>query len=129
MAKRARAALRGTQLEVMQVVWARGSATVAEVHEALQARRGIARNTVQTTLTRLEAKGWLRHVREGRGFRYRPAATRTRAMQDLVSKLVHDAFSGSAEALVAALLGGHGLSEAEADRILAMVEQAEKKQR
>src|SRR5437763_534664 len=49
--------LSAAQLEIMNVVWGRGEATVAEVWRALSARRKVARNTVLTMLARLEEEG------------------------------------------------------------------------
>ena len=53
------------QLEIMNVVWDRGEATVAEVWKALAARRKVARNTVQTMIARLEERGWLKRRGDG----------------------------------------------------------------
>ena len=117
------------QIEIMNVVWdraPRGGATVADVWEALSGRRQVARNTVQTMLTRLEEKGWLTHVEEGPAFRYLPRHPRETAMRGLVRRLVDTAFSGSAEGLVMALLQGRGVSRDEADRIRSMIDQAER---
>lgn len=122
--------LSGAQLEIMNEVWDRGpaGATVAEVWAALAARRPVARNTVQTTLVRLEGKGWLTHQGDGAGFRYFARQPRDRALGRLVSRLVDTAFAGSADGLVMALLRGRGVSEAEADRIRAMIDAAERRQ-
>ena len=117
------------QIEIMNVVWdraARGGATVADVWEALSGRRQVARNTVQTMLTRLEEKGWLTHEADGPAFRYLPRHPREAAMRGLVRRLVDTAFSGSAEGLVMALLQGRGVSKGEADRIRSMIDQAER---
>ena len=113
------------QVEIMNVVWEQGSATVAEVRSALSVRRSVARNTVQTMMTRLEEKNWLVHEREGKTFRYRAAMPRAKAMSQMVSRLVATAFAGSAEDLVAALLSGRGVSGAEARRIQALIDDAE----
>ena len=42
------------QLTVLRVLWDRGEATVAEVHERVQSTRPLALNTVATLLSRLE---------------------------------------------------------------------------
>ena len=62
-----RAPLSGAQLEIMQVVWDGDGVIVADVWKRLSANRPIARNTVQTMMTRLEKKGWLRHREAGVG--------------------------------------------------------------
>jgi BlaI family penicillinase repressor len=116
------------QIEIMNVVWdhaARGGATVADVWEALSARRPLARNTVQTMLTRLEEKGWLTHRAQGAAFRYLPRHPRDMALRRLVRRLVDTAFAGSPEGLVMALLQGRGVSKEEADRIRSMIDKAE----
>lgn len=114
------------QLEIMNVIWDSGAATVADVWNALSARRNVARNTVQTMLTRLEEKGWLRHREEGPAFLYRAAFPREATRKKLVRQLVDTAFSGSVEGLVMALLEERELSKDEADRIRAMIQQAER---
>jgi BlaI family transcriptional regulator, penicillinase repressor len=48
-----------TELEVMQIVWARGRATIREVHEAQRIARPIAYTTTQTIMLRLTEKGIL----------------------------------------------------------------------
>ncbi len=114
------------QIEVMNAVWTRGSATVAEVWEDLSARRKIARNTVQTVMTRLEEKGWLGHREDGAAFRYFPRQPREATLRSMVANLVDTAFAGSADSLVMALIEGRGVSEAEAARIRKIIERAER---
>ncbi len=62
----------------MDVLWDGGTgpgATVREVAEALKERR-LAYTTVMTVLDRLAGKGMVEREREGRAWRYRPAASR-----------------------------------------------------
>lgn len=122
-------ALSEAQLEIMQLVWDRGEVTVAEVWKALGERRKVARNTVQTLMARLEEKGWLEVVEEGHAFRYKAAVARKATLGTMVKKLVETAFNGSAEGLVHALLDGRGVSPDEAERIRALIDQAEAKSR
>jgi len=110
------------QLEIMELVWERGEVTVAEVWEAMRERRPIARNTVQTTMKRLEDKGWLRHREEGKTYIYTSAKARQGIRERFVSLLVDVAFQGAADGLVMALLDGRGVSDEEADRIRALIE-------
>jgi BlaI family penicillinase repressor len=119
------APLSARQLEIMNIVWQRGRATVAEVWDVMSARHRLARNTVQTLMTRLEEKGWLGHDDEGTAYRYFALRKRDITLRGLVAELVDTAFAGSADSLVMALLEGRGVSEQEARRIRAMIEQAE----
>lgn len=113
------------QIEIMNVVWEQGEATLAQVCTALAARRELARNTVQTQLTRLVEKGWLLHRSEGKAFYYRATVPREEARSSVVQRLVDAVFGGSAEGLVMTLLDGRKLSKEEADRIRALIERAE----
>jgi predicted transcriptional regulator len=67
--KRSETLTEGEQ-RLMEVLWKRGSATVAEVLEALPERERPAFNTVQTMLRIMEKKGYLRHEERGRAFIY-----------------------------------------------------------
>lgn len=113
------------QMEIMNVVWDRGEATVAEVRGQLASGREVARNTVLTVLDRLVEKGWLLRDAEGHAYRYRAAVSREATRNSVVRRLVETTFGGSAEGLVMALLHGRGVSKQEADRIRAMIDQAE----
>jgi predicted transcriptional regulator len=113
----------------MNVVWNRGEVTVGQVWRELAASRSVARNTVQTTIARLEEKGWLRHRVDGSAFLYSAVVPRKITLHRMVGRLVDSAFGGSTENLVMALLEDRALSEGEAERIRAMLEDRKRKRR
>lgn len=127
MAKKKRAALSSLQLEIMNLVWDRPEVTVGEVLELIAAKRRIARNTVQTTLVRLEEKGWLKHRQVANAFRYSAAIERQTSLGGMAREFVDSVFAGSIEYLVMTLLDKQSLSSAVADRIRKMIDQSEKK--
>ncbi len=113
------------QLEIINIVWDQGKATVGEVWKALSKRRPVSRNTVSTMVTRLEEKGWLRHRVIGGTFLYSATHPREKVLPRMVHRLVDAAFQGSAEGLVLTLLEGGRLSAEEVERIRSMLEKAE----
>jgi predicted transcriptional regulator len=117
-------ALSQTQLEIMDVVWAGSEVTVTDVWNVLAQRRQLARNTVLTLMDRLERKGWLKRRAEGQTHFYKASAPRADTLGGVVHRLVDSAFAGSAEALVLALIEGRGVSEEEARRIRALIDNA-----
>jgi predicted transcriptional regulator len=122
------APLSAFQLEIMNVVWDLGECGVAEVLAELQrSRRRCARNTVQTMMTRLEGKGWLRHRDVGGKFVYRAAVSREQAQRRLLDQVVKTVFDGSAEGLLLTLLNDCKLSPSEASRIRQIISEAEKR--
>jgi len=120
-------ALSEAQLEIMQIVWERGGATVGEVWKELDARRTLARNTVLTLMDRLVQKGWLSRKPQGQAFQYRATVPRERALGGVVRRLVDTAFGGSAEGLVMTLIDSGGLSADEAARIRKLIDAARRK--
>jgi predicted transcriptional regulator len=113
------------ELRLMDVIWEKGSATVAEVAEALPQDLHLAYNTVLTTLRILESKGYLKHgkAKEGRAFVYRPVVSRDDASRSALRHLLRRFFGNSAEALVLNLLDDERLSEAELERIRALLKE------
>lgn len=103
----------------MEVLWRQGSATVAEVAEALPRKLGLAYNTVLTTMRILEEKGYVRHTKskEGRAFIYTPLVSRDQASRSAVSQLVSRFFGNSRHALVLNLLEDEGLNAEELERL------------
>src|ERR1700759_2693318 len=103
----------------MDVIWQKGSATVAEIAEALPKQLGLAYNTVLTTMRILEDKGYVRHSKpkEGRAFIYKPVVSREDASRSAVRHLLSRFFGNSKEALVLNLLEAADLSDNERKRI------------
>ncbi|MGH3320387.1 MAG: BlaI/MecI/CopY family transcriptional regulator [Streptosporangiaceae bacterium] len=70
---------------VMEVLWERHEpATVRDVARALASERELAHTTVMTVLDRLAKKGFARRERDGRAWRYRPAASREAYVTELM---------------------------------------------
>lgn len=92
------------QLAIMQVLWDRGAATVAEVHAALVESRGLALTTIATMLSKMEKKGVVEHHREGRQFVYRPGVAQDHVQRSMVGDLTERLFGGDITALVSHLL-------------------------
>jgi len=72
--QRNRSDIRGDlQAEIMSAVWRLREATVGQVRAELSDTDRPAYNTVQTVLNRLEARGMLVRVKEGRAHQYAPS--------------------------------------------------------
>lgn len=120
-------ALSTAQLEVMDVIWSLGEASVADVWRAISDKRKIARNTVQTTLVRLEEKGYLRHRAVGNAFLYSAVDERQSTVGGMLRSLLNGAFQGSTEGLVMALLEESPPSEEELQRIRKLLKKFNRK--
>jgi len=115
------------ELEIMNVLWDDGPATVAEVQPKLKG--DLAYTTVMTMLNVLLRKRKVKRVQEGRAFRYRPIVTRQRATGSAVEDLVKRMFGGSTEALLMTLVETRGIGSKDLERLSKIVAEAERKDR
>jgi len=112
------------QLDVMNVLWSRDSASVGDVHEALAADRDLAYTTVATLLKRLEDRGAVQRSSEGSGraIVYEPAIESDAVRRSMVANLVDQVFRGDPAALVSHLLGDDRVGPDELRRIRALLD-------
>jgi len=96
--------LTGQELEIMKIVWERGSVTVRDVYEALLERRKVAYTTVMTMLKILEQKKYLKKTQAERAHVYRPAQPKGKVIGAMVREFVNRVFNGSAEPLLVHLV-------------------------
>jgi len=112
--------------QIMDILYRLGRAAASEVMADLPGDPNYS--TVRTQLRVLERKGYVRHDEEGLRYIYVPAVPRQTARRSALRHLIDTFFDGSAERVVSALLGGEGrrISDAELDRIAALVAKAKK---
>ena len=113
------------QHAIMQVLWARDEATVAEVHEALFDERGLAPTTIATMLRKMEDKGVVAHRVEDRHFVYQATVSEDAVRSTMVGELLDRLFAGDPAALVSHLVADHDIDEAEIERLRTLLERAE----
>ena len=88
--------------QIMDVIYAAGQATAAEVRAQLPGAP--SDSAVRTLLRLLEERGHLLHVEEGQRFVYRPTTPKGDAGRSALRHLVDTFFGGSVERVVTALL-------------------------
>jgi predicted transcriptional regulator len=117
------------QAQVMDYVWERAEATVAEVAEHLGQKRAITYTTVLVAMQKLEKKGWLTHRVAGRAYVYRPARTREKAQAGLVTEMLDAVFDGDPKLLVSQLLDARPWTGAELAQLRQLIEARRKEKR
>lgn len=92
------------ELEIMDIVWSLGEASVREVQEAIAEESRPAYTTVQTIVQRLEQKGAVRRSRKvGNALMFVPVISRKSVYRRAIDDLL-ELFGGSAQPVVAHLL-------------------------
>jgi predicted transcriptional regulator len=114
------------QLAILRVLWTRGEATVAQVHQDLEPERGLALTTIATMLSKMEKKGVVNHRSEGRVFVYLPTVSEETVNRSMVADLTERLFEGSTAMLVNHLLTQQEIDPRELKEIRRLIdEQAE----
>lgn len=103
------------ELDVMAVLWERGSATVTEVRERIPDE--LAYTTVLSVLRTLEEKGHVGHREEGKAHRYFSLVERRVAARSALARLIDTVFNGSPELLLTQLVTERELSEEQLKRL------------
>lgn len=110
------------ELDIMSILWKRGSGSVAEVRADYGPDVGYT--GVLKLLQILEEKGMVRHEQEGRAYRYFPAVDPEQAGGPALGRIVDKIFHGSAEMAVARLVSGRKLDPDEVTRLKALLDAA-----
>ena len=85
---------------VMQAIWARRSATAAEVIAELAPATGWGHRTIRTLLARLVEKGAVEARADGNRYVYRPLVTRGRCVREEGRSFLNKVFAGDAAELL-----------------------------
>ena len=110
--------------QIMDVLYKLERATAAEVLAGLPDQNNYS--TVRAQLRVLEEKGHVRHEEAGARYVYSPTLPRAAARRSALKHLLDTFFEGSAEQVVAALLGGEvaRLAPEELERLTQMIDMA-----
>ena len=119
--------LTNAEHRIMEVIWAKGSATVAEVVEALDGRD--AYTTILTLMRILKVKGFLVSRQEGRAFVFVPKVDRRTAARKAVHQLLAKFFAGSPSELVLSFLREEEITPEELDLIKRKITDSENDRR
>ena len=124
MTKSLHAVLSRRERQIMDILYQLGRATAAELLREMPGEP--SDSTVRTQLRVLETKGHVRHEEDGTKYVYFPVVPRRVVRKSALKQVMNTFFDGSAEKVVAALLGPDGgrLSDEELDRIADLVSKA-----
>jgi predicted transcriptional regulator len=110
------------ELEIMNVLWRTGPASVQGVQDRLEGRE-LAYTTVQTMLNILHRKGKVKRQLKDRAFIYRPVLSRQKAVRQAVGDVLERFFGGSADSLVLNLVETRQLTPEKLAEIQKLVEE------
>ena len=114
------------ELQILNVVWKKGTATVQDVKEVLGKGRKPAYTTILAMMRKMDAKGYLEHDVEGRTFIYRAAISQKDVRYDVLNDILERLFEGSPALMVNSLVEQKGISEEDLEQIKKITSEAVK---
>ena len=115
-----------SELEILTVLWARGPATVREVHEIIARRKPTQYTTVLKTMQIMAEKALLRRDESERAHVYSPCRTQEWTQRQLAGDLLHRAFGNSPSSLVLGALSARKTSRQELKQIRKLLDDYER---
>jgi BlaI family penicillinase repressor len=105
------------ELEILQVLWDKGSATVRDVHEHINEYKESGYTTTLKLMQIMFEKGLVKRDDSNKTHVYKANVSREKTQQQMVGKMVDALFGGSASQLVMQALGSSQASKEELEEI------------
>lgn len=106
-----------SELEILQVLWLKGVATVREVHEILSKTKDAGYTTTLKLMQIMNEKGLVKRDASMRTHIYQAAVNKENTQKHLLDKMIDSLFGGSSTQLVIQALGEHKATEEELEKI------------
>lgn len=116
-----------SELEILQVLWQKGKATVREVHEALTLNKDVGYTTTLKLMQIMNEKGLVKRDDSSRTHIYKAANNKEHTQKFLLNKFISNLFGGSSSQLVMQALGNHKVSEDELNQIQSLIDNLKKR--
>ena len=116
--------LTDAEWKLMHRLWEQSPQTITQLTAALSAETGWEKHTVITMLTRLEAKGAVRHEAGGRAKQFYPAVAQSHAAPTQTESFLRKVYGRSQRHMKTAMLEGPALTQEDIDELTAILEQA-----
>lgn len=106
-----------SELEILQVLWDKRSATVREVHEELLKTKDAGYTTTLKLMQIMFEKKLVARDSSSKTHIYQPAVSKENTQNLFLNKMIDSLFSGSSAQLVMQALGNHKASKEELEEI------------
>ena len=114
-----------SELEILQVIWSKGSCTVRDVHQELAKVKESGYTTTLKLMQIMHEKGMVERDTDAKTHIYKAIVTREQAQKGALDKIISTVFKGSTADLVIQALGNHRASRKEIDAIKDYLKQFE----
>lgn len=116
-----------SELEILNVLWQQGSATVREVHEKLALKKEVGYTTTLKLMQIMLDKGLVSREVSGKTHVYTAEVDKEKTQGQIMQRIIETMFNGSAMQMVMQALGKHKATKAELDMIRDYLDKKSKK--
>ena len=116
-----------SELEILQLLWKMGKATVREVHEELAKTKAAGYTTTLKLMQIMDEKGLVERDTTSKTHIYQALYTQEKAQVSALDRILSTVFEGSTSELVIQALGHRKASKAEIEAIKRYLEEVGKK--
>ena len=113
------------EIEILQILWEDGEASVRDINEKLNQRREVGYTTTLKLIQIMNEKGLVVRDTAQRSHIYKPVVKEEDTKNNLISDFVNTAFKGSAMNLVIQALGNTTTSQNELDELKSLIAKLE----
>lgn len=113
------------EIEILQILWKKTEASVKEVHEELGGESSNGYTTILKIMQIMHEKGLVTRQKNGKLHLYKAVTSPESTKTQLLDKMIHTVFQGSASQLVMSVLGNGKPSKQELDEIRNYLDQLE----
>ncbi len=106
-----------SELEILQVLWKKTTATVRDVHEELAKHKDVGYTTTLKLMQIMHEKGIVKRDASVRTHIYQSAVNRENTQKRLLNKMIDNLFGGSTTQLVLQALGENKATPEEIEKI------------
>ena len=110
-----------SELEILQVLWKKTSATVRDVHEELAKHKDVGYTTTLKLMQIMHEKGIVKRDASVRTHIYQSAVNRENTQKHLLNKMIDNLFGGSTTQLVLQALGENKATPEEIEKIQSLL--------
>lgn len=113
------------ELQILQILWEKGKATVRRVHEIMHPNEETGYTTTLKLMQIMNEKGLVERSKEGKTHIYKPLVSKDKTQRQVVDRLLDTVFKGSSSKLVMQLLGHGNNSKEELQEIRNLIDKLE----
>jgi len=117
--------LSDSEWKIISLLWEESPRTITQITAALRNETGWTKHTVITLLKRMESKGAIHFVDNGRAKQYYPDVDQEQAVKQETESFLSKVFKGNVGLMINTLINQNSLSQEEIDELYDVLKKAE----